>query len=404
MVRPLPGPYPFVMNRRAVFLASSIFASLLWLATSQVRAQVTVTEPPDLANSVASPTPIVLGTGLNRVSGSLGTPSDGQDNFTVTVPAGSMLTTVALTLDTSGGFMGSVTFNLSEVLSSSGNFTTGLPLGPGTYYVQVITDFSVGNTWSMRFGVPSAAPVCGNGVPEGSEACDDGNTVACDGCSSTCTVVIDGCDIGGTCVAEGTSSPGNVCKACRPTVSRTVYSPIAVGTECDDGRYCTESDACNAAGDCSGTTRGCGDGLTCTADVCDEDGDACTNDVTTGCFIEGACVAEGAADPSDACSRCEGAVSRDDYTPLLGCLEDGGALLDGGSGGADAGGPSTSDGGPRDAGARDAAATDGGGRIDAGAATPPAAGGCGCRSTSSTSPGAGLVALVAVGLFLRRRR
>jgi len=37
-------------------------------------------------------------------------------------------------------------------------------------------------------GIPSAAPVCGNGVIESGEQCDDGNTINGDGCSSTCQI------------------------------------------------------------------------------------------------------------------------------------------------------------------------------------------------------------------------
>lgn len=48
---------------------------------------------------------------------------------------------------------------------------------------NVIIDSGYENFFS---GIPSVAPICGNGVLEAGEECDDGNTVSGDGCSSTC--------------------------------------------------------------------------------------------------------------------------------------------------------------------------------------------------------------------------
>jgi MYXO-CTERM domain-containing protein len=282
-------------------------------------AQVTVSEPPDFANSIAGVSAVTLGAGVNTISGAVRTPDDRQDNFQITVPTGHRLTAASVNLSTGGGFVGSVIFNLSDIRTSSGAFTMGLPLMPGTYYVQVITDFSIGNAWSTSFTVASATttPVCGNGAVEAGETCDDGNAVECDGCSSTCLIVLDGCSIGGACVAEGAISPSNPCLACRHTVSRTTYSPALSGTSCDDGSFCTVSDACNGAGLCTGAARDCGDGLACTGDACDEAADRCDHPVTSGCLIAGACVAEGSADPDNPCMACIGATSSSAYSPSL---------------------------------------------------------------------------------------
>ena len=275
----------------------------------------TYTEGPDLSNTIAGATTIVLTSGSNTVSGTVTTPSDGQDNFLVQVPTGANLTAVSLTLNTGGSFNGSVTFNLNENRTSSGAFTVGLPLGPGSYYVQVIANFSVGNAWSMTFTVAGAAPVCGNGLVEGTEQCDDGNSTQCDGCSNTCTNVLNGCFIGGACIADGTLDPANQCAACRRTVSRTVYSPVVAGTACDDGQYCTISDACNGAGVCATSARNCADTLACTSDSCNETFDRCDHPVTSGCLIGGACIADGSLNPANACTHCAAAISTTTYVP-----------------------------------------------------------------------------------------
>ena len=275
-------------------------------------AQITVTEPPDLSNAFPG-TAYPLGAGVNTISGAVATPGDGQDNFQVTVPVGMTLTAVNLTLNTSSGFNGGVTWS-TDVRMSSGAFAAGLPATAGTYPVLVFANFSVGNAWSMTFTVAAATPVCGNGVREGSEACDDGNTTQCDGCSNTCAVVLNGCFIGGTCIADGTVEPTNACRSCQRGVSRTAYSPRAAGTVCNDGLFCTAVDTCNGIGTCTGTTRSCSDGLSCTVDACDEAGDACVNPVTTGCLVGGACVSSGTVSPTNVCLACNPGVSNTTFS------------------------------------------------------------------------------------------
>lgn len=284
---------------------------------------ITVTEPPDIANTIGSAPVYTLSLGANTVSGSVTTTADGQDNFQVAVPAGAVLSAVSLTLDTSRGFVGFVTFNISDTRMSSGSFTSGLPAASGggfgtggAYYVQVVADFAVGNAWSMSFTVVSTStPVCGNGTVEAGEACDDGNSVACDGCSSSCTTVVNGCSIGGACIAEGTLAPGNPCRACQRSVSRSMYTPVAAGVSCDDGLYCTVATSCNGSGACTGAPRDCGDGLACTTDSCDETANACVHPLTSGCLIGGACVADGALDPSNGCMACAPGSSTSAYSP-----------------------------------------------------------------------------------------
>ena len=49
-----------------------------------------------------------------------------------------------------------------------------------------------------------------------------------------------------------------------------------LGFKCDDGKVCTENDAC-IAGTCAGTAKTCDDGIGCTHDICIEGQGGCTN-------------------------------------------------------------------------------------------------------------------------------
>jgi MYXO-CTERM domain-containing protein len=430
-------------------------------------AQVNISEGPDFSN-FSPGSPIALANGVNTIAGSVATPVDYQDNFQITIPAGGQLTAASVTLNTGGGFVGGAVFNLADVRNSSGSFSMGFPFGPGTYSVQVYADFAIGNAWSFSFSVTGVAPVCGNGIPETGEACDDGNTTQCDGCSSTCTTVPNGCLIGGTCIAEGAPEPGNTCRACLRTVSRTAYSPVTVGTACNDGLFCTAVDSCNGTGSCGGTTRNCGDALGCTTDACDETANACTNVLSTGCLIGGACVAESTADPSNACMACVPSTSTSAYsataagsscddgafctvddacdgsglcggdartcadddacttdgcddtadmcsfTAILGCMADAGiddAGIDDDAGIADDdAGIADDDVGiaDDDAGIADGGGSDGGMR-DAGGSggdvdPVPASDGCSCRAGARRGPSGLLFAMAAFGLALAMRR
>ncbi len=177
---------------------------------------------------------------------------------------------------------------------------------------------------------------CMEGVCVGTEGgCDDGNSCTVDLCNEvddacTNTVVPDGaacedgeyCNIGETCTAGecggGTAracSDGNTCTsdACDENADTCVNTLLANGTGCDDGAYCTVDERC-AAGFCmGGVPRDCSDGNECTADVCNDNLDACENAPVadgTGCddgayctvgdaCSAGACVGSGARDCSD---------------------------------------------------------------------------------------------------------
>jgi len=89
-------------------------------------------------------------------------------------------------------------------------------------------------------------PLCGNGHLTIDEDCDDGNTDDGDCCSASCE-----------------------------------FEPV--GSACDDGNACAESDGCDGGGICqAGAPVDCDDGNPCTADSCDEIA-GCTHDPIPGC-------------------------------------------------------------------------------------------------------------------------
>lgn len=121
-------------------------------------------------------------------------------------------------------------------------------------------------------------------------------------CSNT---VVNGCLIDGVCVAENVTKDGDVCSACKPSVSKTAWSPNT-GFACDDGNACSSGDVCNAQGTCVGVSPiSCDDGNVCTNDTCD---------LATGCKYENntlSCDDGNACTTADTCSAgsCVGGVA-----------------------------------------------------------------------------------------------
>ncbi|HEX6766111.1 MAG TPA: hypothetical protein VF103_11550, partial [Polyangiaceae bacterium] len=137
----------------------------------------------------------------------------------------------------------------------------------------------------------------------------------------------EGCTIDGTCYADGTRNPSNDCEICDPGASSSRFSP-ADDVPCDDGKYCTIDDRCEA-GTCNGNARPCSDGVACNGEetcsesaqscvpgtsqcpstaVCNADDDRCVEECQ-GCTIQDTCYAPDAVDPNDACRVCDPARS-----------------------------------------------------------------------------------------------
>ena len=152
------------------------------------------------------------------------------------------------------------------------------------------------------------------------------------------------CHIGGTYYADGASNPNNPCEVCNNSSSATSWSNASMGTTCDDGDACTVNTTCDGSGNCTGAQKMCDDNNPCTKNKCDSqqgchfpnesqgtscpsDGKSCTSDqcdgsgacvhtVTTGCLINGSCVAAGSAKKQKPCQQCVPSKSRTQYSPV----------------------------------------------------------------------------------------
>ncbi len=165
--------------------------------------------------------------------------------------------------------------------------------------------------------------VCdGNGACAGvARNCDDARTCTTDSCNEatdSCAYVAvpNNCLINSMCVAGGTTNPLNPCQECNANVSLTAWSPKAGGTSCDDNQFCTVNDQCNLFGVCEGGDRDCGDGLGCTADICNEGSDTCSHEQNANtCLVNGTCFAEGNTNPVNDCEQCSSEANPADWSP-----------------------------------------------------------------------------------------
>ncbi len=106
------------------------------------------------------------------------------------------------------------------------------------------------------------AYVCNDQLAETTDTCNgDGN------CTFTPNAGF--CVIGGKAFAEGAIDPDNPCKGCFTATSQKAFSPRPDDTACSDASSCTENDKCTA-GVCAGTPKTCNDSNTCTTDSCTE--------------------------------------------------------------------------------------------------------------------------------------
>lgn len=133
---------------------------------------------------------------------------------------------------------------------------------------------------------------CDN-VPDVGASCDDD-----DACTEDTT-----CDESGACTGTAvTCSDGNECTvdACDPETGCTF--PGDEGAPCSDEAFCSTGETCSADGTCDSVPT-CLDGDPCTADSCDEQGDACVFEPLVGascddrnpCTNEDLCTADGCA-------------------------------------------------------------------------------------------------------------
>jgi hypothetical protein len=171
-------------------------------------------------------------------------------------------------------------------------------------------------SWSNR---PTGASCDDGSYCNGADTCGAAGlcTHAGDPCPEwcrTCNETADRCDVSGgcfidaTCYTGGAYRPGSLCQYCDAAAAPTAWTSRPNGSACDDGVWCNGSDAC-AAGTCVSSGARC----TESCRTCNESTDAC--DVVSGCWIDGACWAAGAGNPTDLCQFCDPAASRTSWWP-----------------------------------------------------------------------------------------
>jgi hypothetical protein len=289
-----------------------------------------------------------------------------------------------------------------------------------------------------RCTVEGAQGICQAGLtecgPGGSLACRMVNAPRperCDGFDTDCDGAVDEGDglcsgmevcVGGSCVApcfEGGCDAGETC-----TDEGLCLDTECLGITCDEGLRCVDGacrDACAGvvcpgelecvAGRCIDACAGvtCDAGTVCERGVCVQSC-ACRPCAGGGaCAASGECVPAGCAEvvcgPGEVC--VEGGGCRDaceDAVCPFGQVCEGGACIDapppdGGPPDLDAGVRRDGGGGGADGGRRD-----GGGGIDGGSPGGGTSGGCGCRAAGAPSSSALVLAMLALGLVVVRRR
>ncbi len=149
---------------------------------------------------------------------------------------------------------------------------------------------NVTNNVKIKGPTTTCQVVCGNTVTESGEDCDDGNAVDGDGCDNNCTFT--GCGNGiqtaGEACDDGNLAGGD---GCSPTCTIEVCGDgiLNVGEDCDDGN--------TVGGDCCDATCG----FESSGGACDDDANACTDDVCDGA---GTCQHLNSTGPCDDASGC----------------------------------------------------------------------------------------------------
>jgi hypothetical protein len=255
---------------------------------------------------------------LNSLSVRLGTFVGGLNLGATLQPVIDLVTN---SLKTAGGVLGGP---LSGLLSS-GVDPLLKQLGLGIGRVDVTVD-------RAPFAIPAGSAcddgefctendICGaNNVCAGTaKVCNDGLSCtndSCDEANDKCAIAVpSGCAIGGACYAAAATNPTNSCQVCTPGTSTIAWTTLSQGDGCNDGKYCTVGDTCNAMGVCTGQNRVCDDGLLCTLDTCTENnGGSCGSALTVGCAIGNACYLPGANNPSNSCQSCDPITSQTAWT------------------------------------------------------------------------------------------
>ena len=141
--------------------------------------------------------------------------------------------------------------------------------------------------------------------------CSDGQDCTEDSCTPSTgacnNMLMTGfCLIDDTCVANGQTQVGNSCRSCNTAHSTGAWQTLDAGTSCDDGLWCTGTEACDAMGECQHSDLPCD--ATCIGG-CDEGSQSCSFDeVDTDCDDGFSCTDNDACDGQ---GNCQGQAIED---------------------------------------------------------------------------------------------
>ncbi|MEM1032854.1 MAG: hypothetical protein AAF928_13465 [Myxococcota bacterium] len=226
----------------------------------------------------------------------------------------------------------------------AGNATT-VTLGNGTPCEDGLfcngSDSCLGGNCSQHVNAPCSNAACNNFCNENTNTCGNApQGTSCDD-GQYCTQV-DTCNGNGVCVGSGDPCSGqnfadSDCEGTCDEGANDCGGPEPAGSACNDGQFCTQTDTCNSSGVCVGSGDPCsgadGDG-DCT-ESCDETNNNCNgpdpvgsncNDgvfctATSSCNASGQCVGSG----TTFCGQCQfcdagmdACINRPAGTPCLG--------------------------------------------------------------------------------------
>ncbi len=137
---------------------------------------------------------------------------------------------------------------------------------------------------------------------------------------------VSGCEVGGVYYMTNAPDPTNPCQTCEPATSTSAWTAVADGMGCGNGQVCASGECgtmCDIGGKVYATAapnptnpcQTCEPGTSSTmwtstagANAACPAGDVCNGSpamCTAGCFIDGAFVVAGVANPSDPCQSCD---------------------------------------------------------------------------------------------------
>ena len=235
-----------------------------------------------------------LGNGTNPVDDCSGTPCSQEPEQVDTTPISGETIFVYL----AAGFSHTCGLTSENVAYCWGLDSSG-QLGDGGVSTDTVSPSAVGGCDDGIFcnGVDSCDG-SGNCVPSGVDPCIAGFE-----CNNVCNESAGHCFVAaGTPCTDTTPDDCQVAQCNGFGTCSQMFAFESEGTPCDDGQFCTETDACDAAGGCVGAGDPCAGGPECN-DLCNDVEDNCLVPSGTGCDDSNLCTQ---TDTCDGVGTCVG--------------------------------------------------------------------------------------------------